>query len=171
MTTAELTEKEIADRLAELQLSFPVVAPRLLMNLELDRDLYHGFTTSVQKTMAKYQVPYLLEQYLSLGVFVPDSARKCGYRAQVKYRITDQTGKNNEQKAAYLKDFASVVSERIAEGNHSRMAAATFVMTHEQYSEVVKKIMPTLREIRSVEPGPDTVGVRILFCALKEETS
>lgn len=169
--TNELSEKEIADRLAELQLSFPVVAPRLLMNLELDRDIFHGFNNSVQKTMAKYQVPYLMEQYLKIGVFLPDSSRKCGYKAKIIYRITDQTGKTNEQKAAYLKDFASVISERIAEGNSSRMAAATFVLTQEQYSEVVKKVLPVLRELRSVEPGPDTVGVRFLFCALKEECS
>jgi hypothetical protein len=165
----ELTEQDIASQLAELQLSFPVVAPRLLMNLELDRSPYFGFDTPMLKMLAKYQVPILIDSYLRLGAFARDSERNCGYRPKVKYRITNGTGKTNEQKAEYFRNFANLVSDRIAEGHPNKMAAATFVLTPEQHNELLQKIMPILRDLRSTQPGPNAKGVRIAFCSVLED--
>jgi hypothetical protein len=163
-----LTESEVASQLAELQISFPVVAPRLLMNLELDRDPYHGFDTPVLKILAKHQIPILIDGYLRLGAFARDADRNCGYRPKVKYRITNGTGKTPEQKAEYFRNFANLVSERIAEGHPNKMAAATFIMTPEQHDELLQKILPILRDIRSTQPGPNARGVRIAFCSVLE---
>ncbi len=166
---ATLSEQEVVSQLAELQISFPVVAPRLLMNLELDRDPYFGFDTPVLRILGKYQVPILIDSYLRLGAFARDASRNCGYRPKIKYRITNSTGKTNEQKAEYFRNFAGLISERIAEGNPNKMAAATFIMTPEQHDELLQKIMPILRDIRSITPGPEARGVRIAFCSVLEE--
>lgn len=163
-----LTEKEIVDQLAELQLSFPIVAPRLLMNFELDRDPYYGFDTPVHKTMAKYQVPFLIESYLRLGAFAEDPTCKCGYRPLVRHRVSDGTSLTREKKSEYLRNFANLVTERVAEGHPHRMAAATFVMTQEQHDDLIKQVMPIFQTVRSVPPSPDTKGVRIMFCTVME---
>jgi hypothetical protein len=162
------SDQVVAERLAELQLSFPVVAPRLLMNLEMDRDPYHGFETPVLRILAKHQVPILIDSYLRLGAFARDMQTNCGYRTKVKHRVTDGQGKTKEQKAEYFKNFSSLVAERISEGHPNKMAAATFLMTEQQHEELLQKIMPVLRELRSVPPGPNARGVRVVFCSLME---
>lgn len=163
-------EQEIADQLAELQLSFPVVAPRLLMNIELDRELFFGFDTPVLKILGKHQIPILIDAYLRIGAFTRDADRNCGYRAKVKYRVTNGTGKTPEQKAEYFKNFSSLICERIAEGHPNKMAAATFIMTPEQHTEFLQKVMPILRDLRSTQPGPNARGVRIAFCSVMENS-
>jgi hypothetical protein len=163
-----LTDIEIADRLAELQLSFPVVAPRLLMNLELDRDSYFGFDSPVLRVLAKHQVPILIDSYLRLGAFARDLQSNCGYRAKIKHRVTDGKNKTKEEKAEYFRGFANLIAERIAEGHPNKMHASTFVMTEQQYEELIQKIMPTLRDLRSISPSSDARGVRVVFCGLME---
>lgn len=163
-----LSQKQIADQLADLQISFPNIAPRLLLNLEMDRDVFHGFDTPVQRAMAKHQVPFLLESYVRIGAFKIDKKRGSGYSPLIKNWYTDGKGKSPAARSMYFKSFSDLITDRIAEACPSKMAAATLKMTPERLTKLQDSIWPILKEYLNQE-DEDGLGVNIIFCSVLDK--
>lgn len=163
--------QEIVDKLAELQLCFPAVAPRLLMNLELDRDLYFGFESPALKTMAKYQIPFLLEHYVKIGAFIPDRTRRSGYRPLILQRISNGSKMTPEQAGKYFRDFAEMMSEKMVEGKPFKMAAFSVALTPEKYEKVYESVAPILREIAKEPVQQNSQSTRIIFGTVMERAT
>lgn len=161
--------RAIADQLAELQLCFPSVAPRLTMNLELDRNAYFGFDTPSLALLAKYQVPMLLEAYERIGAFTKDSSRKSGYRTVIQHRFSNGASLTNAQLAKYFGDYANIVSEKIAEGQPYKMAAFSVALTPEVFEKVYATIAPILKEISQESPKEGSYPARIVFGTVLEK--
>ena len=161
-----LSEQEIAAELAQLQLSFPTVAPRLLQNLTLDRDPFFGFNTPVLRLQAEHQIPFLLESYVEIGAFVADNERICGLRPAFQHRITDETGKTAAAKAAYFKGFADFVGDKILENKPSKMAAFNVALSLDSFEKLYEKVRPLLKQILAEEDVALGHPASIVFCAV-----
>lgn len=163
------TAQQIVDKLAELQLCFATVAPRLTMNLELDRDPYYGFDTPALKLMAKYQVPVLLDSYVKIGAYIPDTARRCGFRPAIQERISSGSKLTPEQAGKYFRDFSELMSEKMSEGQPFKMAAFSVALTSEAYEKVYEKVAPILREIAKEPRHMNSQSARIIFGTVLEK--
>lgn len=160
--------RELINRIDELNECFPVVAPRVLTNIRIDEDIMSGFDTPASRVMAKYQVPVLLESLVSLGAFVRDESRRCGYRQTVSLNVSDETVSGPREAQTYFRDYARLFSERIIDGCPYRMLALKVPMNEEIIERVQKAILPVLGEMANLPQVEAPLGARFVFGVVRE---
>lgn len=160
--------RELINRLDELHDCFPVVAPRVFTNIRIDEDIMSSFETPADRVMAKYQVPVLLESLVSLGVFVRDDSRRCGYRQTVTLNINDETASGPHEAQTYFRDYARLFSERIIDGCPYRMLALKIPMNEEIIQRVQNAILPVLGELANLRQVEAPLGARFVFGVVRE---
>lgn len=170
MVARELSQEcieAINEKVAELMLCFPSVAPQLNMNIELDKDPYEGFDEPRLKTLAKHQVPLLLKLYEDIGAFVRDSSRMCGYRSHLTQVGSDKK-MSPTQLSRYLQNYADDVSTRIVRGHPYKIAAFSVPLTEESCDKLYRHLMPMLREIAGEPLKPGARPFHLVFGSVHE---
>lgn len=159
----------IFERLAELENCFPSIAPRLILNLNLDTDLNTGFDTPLLKVMARHQIPVLLEAFLQIGAFVPDTSRKCGYRPVLAQEFAPTGAEAGMEAQQVFRDYADVMSERMARGNPYKLAAVNVPMSDEILEKIQSRILPVLQQLASESDVQNGVGVKLVFGCVHDQ--
>lgn len=161
--------KAAFEKLSELESCFPSIAPRLIVNITYDLDLFTGFETPLLRVMAKHQVPVLVDAFVQCGAFVQDDTRKCGLKPVLPPHVTSHEALVSEETRRLFKDYAGVVSDRISKGSPYKLAAVNIPLTDEMLEKVQSRIMPVLKQFAAAPDVEGGVGVKLMFGFVKDK--
>lgn len=164
-------KQDIADRVFELNLAFPVIAQRVLDNIYADREVYQGFDSQVHQVLSKHQVPMILDHLQSMNVIFKSRGRRCGFDLRHKdVLMANLKTKTPAQRSQYFRQNAELMADKIADGASNKMAVVNLTMDSEGLKSLHDEIWPIIKKFANNEEPANGVAVNFMFCSVAEES-